>query len=158
MRALILAVFLAAFWFALSGHTEPLIIGFAVVSITIVMVVASRMRVVDSEGFPYQITFRAISYMVWLGIQILLSSLAVAKLIVKPKLEISPRMIELPTVQGTDLGRCIYANSITATPGTICVNVWTERVVVHALTAAAAEDLSTGEMDRRVKVVAEGGA
>ena len=158
MRALILAVFLAVFWYALSGHTEPLILGFAVVSIAIVLVVAGRMGVADREGFPFQITFRAIGYMVWLGIQILMSSLAVARLILDPKLPINPRMIELPSIQDSDLGRAIYANSITATPGTVTVNVWEDRMVVHALTEEAARDLATGEMDRRAKIVAGGKA
>jgi multicomponent Na+:H+ antiporter subunit E len=156
LRLLVLTLFMGVFWYILSGHTEPLIIGFAVVSIAIVLVVASRMRVVDREGFPYQIVFRAISYSVWLGVQILLSSVAVAKLIVSPKLSISPRMIEVPCGQASDLGRAIYANSITATPGTVTINVWQDRMVVHALNAASADDLATGEMERRVRHVEEG--
>ena len=64
-------------------------------------------------------------------------------------------MITLPMGPKTDLGRAIYANSITATPGTVCVNVYEDRIVVHALTQATADQLATGEMDRRVQVVTE---
>jgi multicomponent Na+:H+ antiporter subunit E len=93
---------------------------------------------------------------VWLGVQILLSSLAVAKLALQPRLTIRPRMITLPTRQNTELGRAIFANSVTATPGTVCVNVYEDHIVVHALTEEAADQLAAGEMDRRVQVVAEG--
>ena len=59
-------------------------------------------------------------------------------------------MIRVKTSQTSDLGKVIYANSITLTPGTISVEVANDEILVHALSKGGAEDLLTGKMDRRV--------
>ncbi|HAC35441.1 MAG TPA: cation transporter, partial [Gammaproteobacteria bacterium] len=59
----------------------------------------------------------------------------------------------VPLTQKSDIGRVIYANSITLTPGTISLEVDDSRIKVHALTAAGEEGLADGEMDRRVTAV-----
>lgn len=153
MRLLILSLAMGAFWFALSGHTEPLILGCGVASIAIVAGVTHRMGVVDREGFPFEIVFRALAYSVWLGVEILRSSLAVARIILSPGMPISPRLVRVPLRLRTDLGRAIYANSITATPGTVCINVWDDHLVVHALDDDSARELAGGDMEVRVRVV-----
>ena len=153
MRLLILSLAMGAFWFALSGHTEPLILGCSAASIAIVAVITHRMGVVDREGFPFEILFRALAYSAWLGVQILQSSLAVAKVVLSPRMSISPRLVRVPLRLRTDLGRAIYANSITATPGTVCINVWDDHLVVHALDEGSAQGLVNGDMEARVAVV-----
>ncbi|MDA1222757.1 MAG: Na+/H+ antiporter subunit E [Planctomycetota bacterium] len=153
MRLLILSLAMGAFWFALSGHTEPLILGCGAASIAIVAVITHRMGVVDREGFPFEILFRALAYSAWLGVQILQSSLAVAKVVLSPRMSISPRLVRVPLRLRTDLGRAIYANSITATPGTVCINVWDDHLVVHALDEGSAQGLVNGDMEARVAVV-----
>ena len=52
--------------------------------------------------------------------------------------------------QKTDLGRTIFANSITLTPGTIAVEINKETILVHALENQSLEDLKKGDMDKRV--------
>ena len=65
-------------------------------------------------------------------------------------------IVAVPLRTSSDLAMTVVANVITLTPGTVTINVWPNRVVVHALTAEAAEELATGEMDRRCKAVARG--
>ncbi len=48
------------------------------------------------------------------------------------------------------MGRVVYANSITLTPGTVTVDMVGDLLEVHALTREAATDLAGGSMDRRV--------
>ena len=62
-------------------------------------------------------------------------------------------MVRVQSGQKTDLGRVIYANSITLTPGTVTIDVQGSELTVHALTHQAARGLTTGEMDRRVSSV-----
>ena len=64
---------------------------------------------------------------------------------------IAPRVIKVRASQRTAVGRVLYANSITLTPGTVSINVQGDEITVHALTQKAAGDLQTGEMDRRAK-------
>ena len=78
------------------------------------------------------------------------SNLAVARLILTPTLSISPTVIRVTATQQTDLGRVVYANSITLTPGTVSMSLDDDQITVHALTREMAENLQTGEMDHRV--------
>ncbi len=75
------------------------------------------------------------------------------RIILNPRLPISPRLVRAPIGPKTPVGIATYANSITLTPGTISVEVDRQRgeMVVHALTDATASDLLAGEMDRRVR-------
>ncbi|MDP6037346.1 MAG: Na+/H+ antiporter subunit E, partial [Candidatus Latescibacteria bacterium] len=70
--------------------------------------------------------------------------------VLSPGLPISPRVVRVVATQKTDLCRVIYANSITLTPGTVSLVLDGEEIVVHALTKEAADDVESGDMDRRV--------
>jgi multicomponent Na+:H+ antiporter subunit E len=52
--------------------------------------------------------------------------------------------------QSSEIGRVVYANSITLTPGTVSVVVEQGTIAVHALTREAGEEVEAGAMDRRV--------
>ena len=65
-------------------------------------------------------------------------------------------MLRVRSTQPTDLGRVIFANSITLTPGTVSVDVGEGEILVHALSRDGADDLAAGEMDRRVTRMAGG--
>ena len=73
-----------------------------------------------------------------------------ARRILNPSLPIKPNVFVIKASQRTDMGRVTYANSITLTPGTICIGLQGDTIEVHALTQEAAEALQGGEMDRRV--------
>jgi multicomponent Na+:H+ antiporter subunit E len=52
--------------------------------------------------------------------------------------------------QRTAVGLATHANSITLTPGTITIEAECSEFLVHALTAAGAEGVTSGDMDARV--------
>jgi multicomponent Na+:H+ antiporter subunit E len=85
-------------------------------------------------------------FTIYLVRKIVVANWDVVKRIVMPGKTISPQMITLPLPQRTDLGRVIYANSITLTPGTVSVRVNKDTVTVHALAKSTAEILSQGEL------------
>ena len=78
------------------------------------------------------------------------ANIAVAKVVLSPKLNISPRMLEFTSSQKTELGLVIFANSITLTPGTVSVDIEDDKIIVHALNAELAEGVLNGEMDAKV--------
>ena len=145
-----LAVVLSAVWLLWSGHTSPLLLTFGAVSCAAVLLIALRMKIVDREGAPVELPLRVLRYLPWLIWQIIKANLDVAGRILRPGLPISPRMIKVQTSQKRDIGRVIYANSITLTPGTVSVDTLGKEITVHALSGEAAEEVLTGEMDRRV--------
>ena len=112
-----------------------------------------RKGILDEEGHPIHLALAMLSYLPWLLWQIVLANLDVAYRVWHPKLKISPRMIRVPYSTKTSVGKVIYANSITLTPGTVTISVdeQTGEMLVHALSDKAAEGLLSGEMHERVK-------
>jgi multicomponent Na+:H+ antiporter subunit E len=149
--AVALFAILMSVWLLNSGHYTPLITGFGVASCLLVVVLGWRMGVVDEEGVPVHLIPRAILYIPWIAKEVFLANVDVARRILslgRPK--ISPAIFDTPTTQDTDLGRVLYANSITLTPGTVSIWVHGRAITVHAIAEDVAEGLAEGEMDRRV--------
>jgi len=149
-RSLILFVTLMVVWLLFSGHYNATLITYGVLSCLGVVALIAHLRILDEEALPAHLAFRAFFYVPWLFKEVVLSNLAVAKVILSPKLPIHPRILRIEASQKTDVGLVIYANSITLTPGTVTLDVRHGKFLVHALTTDSAEGLLNGEMDRRV--------
>ncbi len=146
-----LAVTLSALWLLLSGYvTEVLLLGLGAASVILTMVVSIRMGVVDREGHPVHLAIRGLLYWPWLIKEIVLANIDVAKAILGLSGTVRPSVFTIKASQTSDLGKTIYANSITLTPGTVTIALDGDEMTIHALTSAAADGLATGEMDRRV--------
>lgn len=156
LRAFGLGTILFGFWLALSGHYTPLLLSFGVGSCVLVVYLSMRMDVVDHEGVPYHVFGRILAYVPWLLKEILVANIEVAKVILSPTLPISPRIVVFHGSQDTDLGRAVYANSITLTPGTITTGVEGHEFQIHALRAADLETDEEQKMDRRCTWVEQG--
>lgn len=153
LHAISLSAVLAGLWLLLSGHYEPLLLFLGVASVILVLLVALRMDVVDHEGHPVHLTLKCLTYWPWLGWEIIKANIDVAYRIIRPDLPISPTVVRVKASQRTEVGKVIYANSITLTPGTVSMNMEGDQITVHALSREAAESLLDGEMDRRVSEV-----
>lgn len=147
----ILFVLFFAFWILMSGFFTPFLLAAGAASSLAVVWMARRMDVADREGQPVQLGWSALSYWPWLIGEILKSALDVSRLIVDPRLPVSPTVVSFKPRQKTVVGLVTHANSITLTPGTLSVEVGSERFVVHGLTRASAEAAVDSEMDRRVE-------
>lgn len=150
MRWLGLFVLLVAIWLAWSGLYKPLVIGLGVASSALCVWVTLRMDPVAGESFDGRPLWRIAGYLPWLVKEIAVANLNVIRLVLSPRPEIDPVLITLTASQRTALGRVVYGNSITLTPGTLSVDMDGSELTVHALTRSGAEQLRTGEMDARV--------
>jgi multicomponent Na+:H+ antiporter subunit E len=151
MRSLSLIVALFAFWLALSGHYTTMLIAIGALSAIVCVLAARRVRAVDPEGHPIELLRGAVTYYPWLTKEIIKSAWGVTRIILNPKLPISPCMTVVHASQTTAAGVATYANSITLTPGTVTAEVEGNELTVHALVREGALDLEAGDMDRRVK-------
>jgi multicomponent Na+:H+ antiporter subunit E len=150
MRMVSLGAFLFAFWLALSGHYTPVLIAAGIGCAALCVYLATRARLLDLEGHPIHLWRGALTYLPWLVREIVKSAWSVTKVILNPRLPISPTMTIVRASQKTPVGIATYANSITLTPGTITVAVNGNDLTVHALVRGGADDLESGGMDRRV--------
>ena len=125
-------------------------IGFGIVTCTVATWMALRMDTLDEESVPFHTALGAIGYLPWLTWEIFKSNVAVARIVLHPSLPIDPSMVHFHGTQKTDLGRFIYANSITLTPGTITTGIVGTDFEVHALTAESVDGSEEAEMNQRV--------
>jgi multicomponent Na+:H+ antiporter subunit E len=153
LQKLGLFIALCAAWLLWSGYFKTLLLGLGLVSVMACVYLAMRMRKTDGEGAGFSIMdhiHQLATYWPWLLVEIAKSNLDVAKIVLKPTIEVDPVMIRVKASQQTAMGKTIYGNSITLTPGTITVDVEEDVFLVHALTQAGADGVREGEMDRRV--------
>ncbi|MBX3660857.1 MAG: Na+/H+ antiporter subunit E [Burkholderiales bacterium] len=151
LKSASLAFFLFVFWLLMSGIYEPFLMGAGLGSSLFVVWIARRMELVDAEGHPAHLGPAALTYWPWLVKEIVLSALAVTRIILDPKLPISPTLVRFRPRQTTTVGLVTHANSITLTPGTISLEVAPGEFLVHALTREGAQAVTDSEMDRRVE-------
>jgi multicomponent Na+:H+ antiporter subunit E len=140
-----------AFWLVLSGHFKPFLVGAGVGCAIFVVWFARRMEIVDREGVPIDFWRAVFGYWPWLVKEIVKSAWVVTRIILHPKLPISPTLARFRPLQRTGMGLVVHANSITLTPGTMTVDVADGEFLVHALTREGASGLADSEMDRRVR-------
>ena len=145
-----LFAFLYLFWLLLSGFFTPFLLSAGVGSALAVVWFARRMDVVDHEGHPIHLGRKALLYWPWLIKEIVKAAWDVSKIILHPKLPISPTLVRFRPTQKTDVALVIHAQSITLTPGTITIEAGPDEFLVHGLTRAGAQAVVDSEMDRRV--------
>ena len=138
------------FWLLLSGFFTPFLLSAGAGCAVAVVWFARRMDVVDHEGHPIQLGMRIVAYWPWLILEIVKSAWSVSRIILHPRLPISPTLVRFKPTQRTDVGLAIHAQSITLTPGTITVEAWPNEFLVHGLTRDGALAVIDSEMDRRV--------
>lgn len=150
-RSISLGITLAVLWLLLSGDFEkPVILAMGAVSVVLVVLISHRMDVVDHEGHPVQLSRRGLLYGPWLPKEIAKSSIDVSPVILQRRMPIHPSVFTVRGRQRTELGRVVFANSITLTPGTVTLALDGDRLTVHGLTTAAASGWDDSEMNNRV--------
>ncbi len=153
MRQISLLIVLFLFWLALSGHYTPLLISIGAISAALAAFAALRMRILDPEGHPIEWIAGFFLYLPWLVLEIGKSAWGVTKIILNPRLPISPTLRVVKAGQRSAIGIATFGNSITLTAGTITVAVNGNELTVHALVREGAAGLEGGEMDRRVRAL-----
>ena len=147
--SLLLMLFVSA-WLLWSGLFKPLLLGLGAFSCLLVTYLTHRLGYTDHNEFKVNFNLRFLGYWTWLGKEIVRSSLEVARVILDPRLPISPRIVEIQATARHPVDQVILGNSITLTPGTIALDVHDGVLQVHTLTQEGADELMSGEMDRRI--------
>lgn len=142
------------FYQVLAGSLVLLDLVTGAISATIVAVGISRITFTrDPSGETVKRILRLLVYTPYLLYEILKANVAVAAIILHPRVPIDPRMTRIqPAVRGA-LPITALANSITLTPGTLTVRVEGRSLTVHTLIPSAREDLFDGGLERGVRFV-----
>lgn len=156
-----LTVVLCILWVILSEKFDPFHLGIGAVSALCIATGTQRLLFLPPEiaapsVYPFQAMpwVRLLLYIPWLCWQIVLSSIAVAGLVLHPKMPIEPTLVRFQTSLPHPLAQLTLATSITLTPGTVTLDVENDTFLVHAITVASARELAPasglGAMPQRV--------
>ena len=147
-----LAFALSVRWLLWSGHfDEPFILALGFGSVICSLYLSNRMQIIDDESAPVHLGLRPFtSYAPWLAKEIVVSNLDVTKRLLRWKIPLQRNLIMVTAKQKTELGRVIFANSITLTPGTVSIKVEGDKILVHSISLAESEEDMSGEMSNRI--------
>ena len=139
-------------WVIWSGMLDAFHLSLGVIACGIVTFLSADLlfRREDLSLDFFREAFRFIRYVPWLLYQIVLSNLHVASLVLHPRMPIEPKIVRFKSKLKKEIARVTFANSITLTPGTITADIDGDTYVVHALSRKTADDLVSGDMERRV--------
>jgi multicomponent Na+:H+ antiporter subunit E len=150
LRRLAVFVILFGFWLLLSSHHDLFHLSLGLACCILVALVSHDLLIENISGTKrFTKTWRFISYVPWLIYQIVVANLHVAYLIVNPR-AIDPQVVRFKTKLKSQFSMVTLGNSITLTPGTITMDIADGEFIVHALSKKVADDLLSGEMERRV--------
>jgi multicomponent Na+:H+ antiporter subunit E len=94
-RVAVLAIALVAAWLLWSGLYKPLLLALGAFSCALVLYVSHRMRLFDNTVFTPGYGVRLLRYWVWLGREVVKSSLQVTRAVLAPQLPINPTVAEV---------------------------------------------------------------
>ncbi len=135
---ILLNVFLAFVWMFLKVSNEP--IDFFIGYLFGLLLVFTFRRFFPSRFYLLRVV--AVINLIAIFIkELLLSNIAVLKVIIKPKLDIQPGIFALPTELKKDWEITLLSNLITLTPGTLVVDISDDNqtLYIHAMDASDAE-------------------
>ena len=151
-RHLILLSGLALIWCLLSGHYTQLLLLLGVMSCLLCYGAYEKMATHTTHPKLIINPLGQVRYLVWLVVEIVKSNLDVMVAILSPG-KIKPQVFSVQTGDLDEMGRVVYANSITLTPGTVSIEVCDSAIEVHTLLQKTRDDLETDHMLHRVEML-----
>lgn len=143
---LIWPLLLLLFWIILCEkfNVEVLIIGIVV---TATVTYLNRKFLPSGKVRIGKLTLYAL-YLLLLLKEIILANISVAKIVMSPRIKVSPCIVRLKTRLKSSLHRAILANSITLTPGTLTLQLNDDELVVHCLMKEYIPDLVHSKFEK----------
>lgn len=117
-----------------------------------VLVTYFNKKLVKKEEEPLKLGIKNIGvwirYITTLIYQIIVANFQVAYIVLNPKLEIEPQIIEYKTKIKNGRLKAILANSITLTPGTITVDIKEDVLKIHCLKEKFAKEVFENQFEK----------
>ncbi len=153
LRIGLVGVMLVVTWLVWSGFFKTLLLSLGAFSVALTLWLTKRTGYFNHETFGYRYDHRILGYWIWLAKEVVVSSLDVTKEVLRPTIQVKPTTIELDVSDLEPLDQATYGNCITLTPGTLTLDIYKNRLLVHALTENGEKGLLEGAMHRRVKAL-----
>lgn len=143
------------FWYLMSGFFDLTHSIMGVLSVAVVMFINHRFKTFsfyeNETDILKDLRFLLVPYyFCWLIVQIVISGVEVAKILLTPSLPIQTSVVRFKVDYPNPHCKMILGNSITLTPGTLTVDINDDEFIVHAISAASFEGLASDKMPQQV--------
>lgn len=139
-----LFTFLVCFllWLLLTGslNRDEVLAGL-LISVVVTAISAKRLSILNGVRFSLTSPIALVQYLGYFFKALFIANIDLAKRILSPALPINPGIVEVETTMQSDLGKLLLANSITLTPGTLTVDVYDNRLLVHWINCESETDI-----------------
>ncbi len=143
------------FWMILSENAKAQTICIGIIICLLVTILNMKlMRITRQLIFKKNIV-AWISYTILLIKEILVSNFNVAKIVLSPKIVISPQIVTIKTKIKSDFHKTIFANSITLTPGTLTISMNGDKIAVHCLKGDFVSGITDSSFEKIILKVEE---
>ncbi|UQY80340.1 Na(+)/H(+) antiporter subunit E [Candidatus Hepatincola sp. Av] len=151
----LLLLFLLSLWFLLSGYFTllPLIPGLIAIVVIVILYVRFMKTLKYKNSFRFNSFNFIFLYVPYLLKEIIVSNIAVAKLIISGKT--SPKFVRVKNKLKTRFATSTFANSITLTPGTITMDINEKYLLIHILDSKNEASLHDSIMEKKIKTIEE---
>ena len=159
-RWLAYGLLLVVLWVALSGKLNGLFLTAGFISAGVVLFVTEAIfhpsAPLGFERPPSRFSwlaatiFRLAIYFPLLLWEIALANVHVARLVLDPRMPISPSLVEFESPLRTEASNAVLANSITLTPGTVTVDMSAHRFIVHCISETSRQGIQDGTLLKHV--------
>lgn len=155
-RMLPASVAVFAFWLVISASLEPADLLLGVVLSTALGAWSVRfLWAGEAPRVSLRQLFALLRYLLGFSLEIFRSAVHVARMVVDPRLPISPRLITCHTGLRREISRVAFAHSVSLTPGTLTVDMDAGIFLVHCLDEPSASRILSGALEREIARVFE---
>ena len=147
-----------AFWLVISASLAPadLLLG-AVLSAALGAWSVQFLWAGEAPRVSPRQLLALLRYVLGFSLAVFRSAVHVARVVVDPRLPISPRLITCRTGLRREISRVAFAHSVSLTPGTLTVDMEGGTFLVHCLDEPSAAHILSGALERQVARVFERG-
>lgn len=149
-RILLLTILLILAWLLWSGLFKPLLLVLGAISCALTVYITKRMGYFEADIFAFRYNFRLLGFWVWLGREIIKSSIGVTRIVLSRTLHLNQGVIEIDADDLEPVDQAMLGNCITLTPGTLTLDVTQGRLFVHVLNNEPSQSQTIHEMKRRI--------
>ena len=149
--SLFIFVLMMGFWLlmATSVHWQHILVG-TIFSLILVLFWSHLIISEKQTQFTVKQVYLLARYFIKLIFEVISANIAVAMIVLNPKMNISPGIIIMRCELKRTLLRVLFVNSITLTPGTVTLDLEDNLLIVHAITEDMAEGVLDWDLNKRL--------
>lgn len=146
-------------WLVANDSLAPSVVVFGVLLAGALALAFARYSTVYADiRWSPRVLLYAMGYLGVFLWELVLANLNVLKLVLTPRLNIHPGIVEIRTQLKSPIGRLVLANSITLTPGTLVVDIRGDALFIHWINVSAKDPVSAtraiaGKFEKYLQVI-----